>query len=75
MYENEYTTIENNLDINKKLDLIIERINYIEKCNKDNNNILKNIEKLILDIGKFIRFKFNTHKISTIFPYLYQYFS
>ena len=75
MYENEYTTIENNNDINQKLNLILSKLDKIDNDNNNNNNILRNIEKLIVDIGNFLKFQFHKHKISTIFPYLYQYFS
>ena len=83
LIDSDYISIDNMKIIEKKLNLIINKLeennNNIIDINKKINNIEKynsiliNIEKLLIKLNNLINHLYNKFKLFNYFPYFYQY--
>ena len=83
LIDSEYITINNIQKLEKKLNLILDKLeennqNILDINKKliileDNNEKIINIEKLLEELYNFIQNIYNKLKLFNYFPYFYQY--
>ena len=83
LIDSEYITIDNMQKIEKKLNLILDKLeennkNILDINNKihileDNNKKIINIEILLKELDNFIKHLYNKLKLFSYFPYFYKY--
>ena len=67
----EFITIDNNYELNKKIDLILKKLENIEQNQKKIENKINLLDNLLNKIDDFIKNQLYKFKMFSIFPNLY----
>ena len=70
---NEFITIDNNKNLNDKLDIILKKIENIENKNDNLLNSISIINESISDISNFICNQLSKLKLLNLFPNFYHF--